>query len=309
MLRHKRVLAAVAETTPGTAMSLTAAEAQFNAFDVTIQKEIEFIQRDGRAAFSRFQGSTGTRGGVVTFSLRHQPGSSGTLPPWASTFLPACGFKNTTGTFTPATEAPGSNVKTLTIGAYEDGLVKSIKGAVGMFTITMVSGQPILWNFTFRGIWVAPAAATILAPTYPTTSPLRTTGAGLTIGAWSPTWQQLTIDSGNQLYVREDGNAADGSGLAYGMITDRVVTGTINPEAVLPATKDYYAEFLSHTEQALALNVNNGTVGMSISMPKVQFTNLAEGDRSGVQIDDLSFQANGSAAAGDDEISLVFDST
>jgi len=310
MLRHKRVLAAAFEDTPGTAETLLATDAKFNAFNVTIQQEVDYISRDGRAQFGRFIGSTGTKGGVVTFSHRHIPGSGGTHPAWATTFLPACGWKNTSGVFTPTTEQPGSNVKTLTIGVYEDGLLKSLRGAMGMFTVTFVAGQPILWNFTFRGVWVDATTATILAPTYPTEKPLRAYNAGLLLGATNPIWQTLSFDSGNLIYVREDGNSSDNSGLAYAVVTDRVVTGTINPESDLTELRQ--AQFTNHQETALTLNVNTGGsgVGLTIDAPKVQFTAAVEADRNGIQTDELPFECHASSAPDyDDELKFTFDST
>lgn len=306
LLRRKRVLAAKIETTPGTPISLSASDAVFNVFDSQITPAIEFTPREGQSSFSPLHGTLGAYGGTVTFSHELAPGS-GALPAWAATFLPACGWVATGSVYTPRTEAPGTNVKTLTIGMYQDGVFKSIRGAMGTFVIRCESGKPVMLDFTFTGLWVAPSDVAIIAPTYPTLKPLRFVSAGVLIGAWAPKIATLTIDAGNEVILREDAN--DAAGYSTALATGRRMTGSLTPESELIATKDYHGEWLSMVEQALAVVLSSGGIGWSIAAPKLQFTNVSESERNQVQIDTLEFQLNRSAAAGDDEMSLTADST
>jgi hypothetical protein len=182
LLARKRVLACKTETTVGTAISLAGADAVFNVFDATIQPTIEFVSRMGQAAFGSITGSVGQASGTLTFRTELFGDGAAGVPSWASTLLPACGFVNSAGTFSPKSEAPGSNVKTLTMGLYEDGIFKSIRGAVGNCVVTIVPGKPVDLNWTFTGAWVTPTDVAILAPTYPT---LATNASNRCIGnAW-----------------------------------------------------------------------------------------------------------------------------
>lgn len=307
MLYKKRVFAAKVETTPGTAESLTATEGVFNAYVPVTQPDIPFEEREGQGAFSPLSGVPNARSGTVNFEVDMLLGS-GALPTWASVLLPACGFVEDTGVFAPVTESPGTNVKTLTIGTYEDGMFKRIKGAVGNPVFTFTSGMNVRVAFSFTGIWVPPTDVAIIAPTYPTTAPLRFAGAtALTLGAATPKIQQMTLDFGNTITLRED--ATDISGYSTAIITGRRITGSINPESVLVATKDYYGEWIARTEQALALTLSQGGLSVAFAAPKLQWTNVQGGDRNGMAIEDLSFVLNRSAAAGDDELTITFDTT
>ena len=93
------------------------------------------------------------------------------------------GWVASTGTYSPKSLVVGASVKSITIGVYENGLLKSLKGAVGTAKITFVYGMPIKADFTFIGCWVAPSDAAILTPTYETTVPPRFAGVTFTARA------------------------------------------------------------------------------------------------------------------------------
>jgi hypothetical protein len=74
----------------------------------------------------------------------------------------------------------------------------------------------------------------------------------------------------------------------------------------LDGTKDNYDIWTSMTEEALAFDLENATDKFAIAAPKLQRTNVAIGDRNGVVTDEITFQCNKSAAAGNDELSFTF---
>jgi hypothetical protein len=90
------------------------------------------------------------------------------------------------------------------------------------------------------------------------------------------------------------------------MITDRNVVGSIDPESTLVSEANPYGDWLSHTERALAFDLENATDKFAINAPKFQITNVQEADRNGIVTDTISFQCNRSAAAGNDELTIVF---
>lgn len=304
LLSRVRVLAAKIETTPGTIETLAAADAVFNVFNPVIQPTIAFQQRQGQGAFSSLPGVPGARGGTVTFATEIMGTGGGAIPAWASTFLPACGWVAAAQVYSPSSAAPGASVKTLSIGVYEQGVRKTLRGAVGDFEIVLAAGQIGVVNWTFTGIWDDPTDVAILAPTYPTIAPFRYAAATSTIAAFAFKHAQLMIKAGNEVMLRED--AGNVSGYISGLITNRMVTGTIDPEASLVATKDPYTEWTARDEGALSVILAGGGDTITLAAPKLQFTNLQEGERSGNQTDQIDFQCNRSAAAGNDEFTITF---
>ena len=65
-----------------------------------------------------------------------------------------------------------------------------------------------------------------------------------------------------------------------------------------------YGKWLLRTEQALAIDLGSTNNSADISAPKLQFVIVQEGDRNANQIDDIEFQLNRSAPAGDDELEI-----
>ena len=294
LLKKKRVLAAKIETTAGTAIALTASDGAFNVFDAEMTPEIELAERPGQSAFSQLTAEPGALGGSCSFKTELDSA-------WSAILLPACGLVGTP--YVPVSEVPGTNAKTITLGIYENGLCKKLKGAMGNAVFVFESGKPVQVEWTFTGIWIAPVDTVMLAPTFPTSRPPRFMGAGLEIGSWTTAViQSLRIDLGNTVMLRESGNSSDG--YVYAAITDRKVVGSINPESGLVATKDVFGEWIIGTEAAFTLTVS----GITFAMPKLQFTNIQPGDREGIQTDEIDFQANRSASAGNDEITITFGS-
>jgi len=306
-------MAAKIESTPGTAETLAAADGAFNVFDPDIQAQVEFVDRPGQGTLSPLAGRTGAEGGQVTFEVElHGSGSAGSpTPAWASTFLPACGFAESSGVFTRESlhpEASGANTKTLTLGVYKDGLLKQIKGAQGTFEIVLRAGQPVRLRFTFTGVWTDPSDVALIAPDYPSVSPLRFVSSGLTIGSWSPKVNEMSIDIGNNVVLRED--SANASGYHTAAITEWLTQGSLDPEATLVADNDIFGQWLNnHSEQALSIALGGGSANgntVAIASSKFQWRNVQEGDRNGIAIDNPEFQLNRATDAGDDEISITF---
>jgi hypothetical protein len=142
LLKKKRVLAAKIESTPGTAESLSASDAVFNVYDATIQPSIEFDNRDGQGDFRRCTERLGAYGATCTFTTEII-GDNDPLPVGDHVPTRVRAGVESTGVYEPVDEAPGTNVKTLTIGLYEDGLFKSMRGARVMwfFVLTQASGS------------------------------------------------------------------------------------------------------------------------------------------------------------------------
>lgn len=313
LLTRKKVLAAKVETTPGSAESLTASEAAFNVFGADIQPRFDFLHRESQESFSPLAGVATPAIGTVSFSMELY-GNGGGTNPWAPVFLPACGFYLDSTTYKLKSEGPGSNVKTLTLGLYQDGLFKSIYGAAGNVRFNMVNGRIATADFTFTGVFATPSDVALITPDYPENTPIKFNSATVSIGS---TWgtgsanliaSRVGIDVGNQVVMREDVHKT--SGFAHAIITNRLVTGEIDPESTLIATHNIWSEITAGTQGALSVILGGTGNLVTFSAPKLQFSNIRYGNRGDICVDELTFVLNRNLGTGgdrgDDELTISF---
>jgi hypothetical protein len=307
---RRRVLAAKIETTCGTAVSLSATDAALNVFDLKMDPDIEVTERPGQGSFAHLPVAFGAYKAKCTFRVDLTGGA--TIPAWAALLLPACGFVDTADTFSPVSRPPGTaaGVKTLTMAAYIDGTKKLMRGCAGNAKFEFESGKIVAVNFEFAGIWgdasaVALSDVTILAPDYPRDEvPLRFASSGLSIGgSYTPRVGKMTLDLGGDVQFLED--STDISGLRHAYVAGRRVNGSFDPEMELVATKDWYGIWLARTEASLAWSLGGAGNGVAFSVPKMQFRNVQEGDRNKIETANIEWQANRSADAGDDELTIT----
>lgn len=281
------------ETTAGTAETLTAAEAAFNAYEHSAVPNVPMGTRQGQLTFAGLLAIPGTRSATISFQTDLY-----TAPGWES-MLGACGLvEGTADVWTVSSTT--TNFKTATVARYMDGKVYRIKGAMGTFTLQFRPGQVtrVLWTFTgVIDTWGSDD--TLLAPTLPLTaaSAPRFASATTTVGGVALYFGALDVNLGNTITLLEDGGTG-AAGFYRAWIQERLVNGTIDHEEALAATRDDFSFWLTPTEKALSLAYGS----MSVSIPKLQYTNLPQGERNGAAILNATWQANRSASAGDDEL-------
>jgi hypothetical protein len=285
LLSRVSVLAVKVEATPGTAEALTGTEAAYNFMDAEMNGDITVSTRPIQGSFRKLPGVPGARGAECTFSLELTGDGAGGVPGWATVLLAGCGVVNTTGTLTPRSEAPGTNVKTLTLGLYENGRRKIMSGAVGNVQFVITPGQSIMMNFTFRGKWGGVSDIALLTPTYPTSAPIRAsnTSGGFTVNSVAQTFGSATFDVGNQIEVRP--SVSDPTGFAHAIITDRTPTWSIDPEARLVGGGDVFGDWIAGTTRALSFIALDSTDKVTFAAPAVQKTTIGNGDRNGLRLD------------------------
>lgn len=306
LLRRKAVFAAAIEATIGTAESLDGTDGVFNARDFSLQPNIAMTRREGQGGFNYLtsipEGMTGT------CTIVHDLTYNGTdIPTWASVLLPACGWVDATGTFSPKSEGPGSNVKTLTIGHYKDGKRSLLSGAMGTFKIVCPTGKVAYIEFTFTGKYSSNETDTaIIAPTYPTVSPLRFAAGALTWNSVALCTSNVEVDAGNSVIMRECVNATDRSGYVSALVTNRAPVITADPESVLVATQDRDSLWLTPTAQAFSMQIGSSGSSITIAAPKAQLENKQQGNRSDMMVDNLTWLATQGSSA-DTELTITFD--
>ncbi|MDD4873883.1 MAG: phage tail tube protein [Dehalococcoidales bacterium] len=197
-----------------------------------------------------------------------------------------------------------SGVSSLTLGSYEDGVLKLIKGARGSVKFNFKTGEPVMLDFNFQGVEAGITDTALLtAIAHETQKPPALLSATLLLDAYSARMGELNIDVNNALAARDDIN--DSRGLLSYQITDRNISGGFNPEMVTVATYDFYTKFFGSTDITLALNVGATTGNMfKFYSPRLQLTKIDDEDREGLALAKCSFDLNGSVN-GDDEFSFV----
>jgi hypothetical protein len=306
LLRRRAVFAAKVETTIGTAESLTGAEGAFNARDFTIQPNVPITRREGQGGFNYLPGIAEGMQGTCTVTMDMDYDGT-TVPTWASVLLPACGWVQTTGVFSPLSEGPGTNVKTITIGHYKDGKRALLSGAMGTFKIMAPTGKMASIEFTFTGKYSTNETDTaLIAPTYPTTLPLRVAAGALTWNSVALCTSNVEVDAGNSVIMRECMNATDRSGFISAIVTNRQPVITADPESELVATQDRDALWLTSSPQAFSMQIGVAGTSITVAAPKAQLENKQQGNRNDMMTDDLTWLATKGSAA-DTELTITFD--
>jgi hypothetical protein len=306
LLKRIRTLAAKQEATPGTAESLTNAEGAFNAYDVMWQPSIGMTDREGSGSFNYLTSISEGQTATVTFKTDLAWDGTSTEPTIFSVLMPCCGWTESTNVWKPKSEAPGSNVKTATLGVYVDGLLKSIKGASGTFVITNPTGRMITIEWTFTGVYIEPTSTAIIAPTYPTDTPLRFASASAcTFNSVAMKVEQITISANNEIVMLEDPTQA--SGYSHSVIVNRRPTIQANPESVLVATQNRHNVWTTSTPYTIQITLDGpGSSTLGITAPKAQIVNIQEADRNRIVIDDIEFLCGKNGATQNEELYFTF---
>lgn len=191
----------------------------------------------------------------------------------------------------------------LDLAVLQDGRVLKAHSCVGNFRANMVNGQPVALEFEFRGVPVTNTGASddedgredfalFAAPTYEAIAPpafMGLTGTNLRGESPAPCFSSMNFDLGNTIAPRECATAV--SGYDAFRITERNPTGSIDPEARLFATKDYFTSL-----EDGSLGVMNATIGAvsgniaTWSFPNIQVVGIDDGDRDSLALDSLSVE-------------------
>ena len=292
LLKRQAQIAAKVESTSGTAeTSFIAANLIVNAFDPVFTNVWEQTERNQLSGFGRFADMVGTRSATATFRVELTGDALGTAPAWAETLLPACGMKQTGDAFATVAEPVGSNLKTLTIAFYENGRQKVLAGAMGTFVLNGEAGKVLSIDFTFTGKYIQTTDVAMITQTQADApKPFRFANAVMTMGSWAPCVATMGVDIGNAVILRECQAGADDSGYSAALVTDRTTIITVNPEAVLVAENDTYAQALAGTETAFSCVLDDTVDIITIAAGAVAKVSPQSGDRNGVVTDDFTLK-------------------
>lgn len=193
--------------------------------------------------------------------------------------------------------------KTLTLKNWEDGRYQLIHGAVATAVrlAPTGTGQRLMWNWTFRGIWDNPGDEAM--PTMPdidaATPVMRARGMTVLIAtAAIPKISTFELNFGIQAEPREDLTATHG--LAHMLIGERNPQLTIDPEADLVANYDAFGKFEAGTVEAVQLEATDGTETLTIDIPAGQRIELEPTERGSKKVDRVRIECHNTDAGNDD---------
>lgn len=207
-------------------------------------------------------------------------------------------------TYVLAQDATGS--PSLSMGTYEDGLLKKIKGARGKTKLSFKNGEPAFVEFEFLGAGGAtPVTDTaLLSITHETTVPPVFMSAAATLGTYAPVFSEIGIDLAQTVALRESANEA--TGLLSTVITNREPTITMNPEVASVADYPIFTEWLAATERALDFTLGSAAGNrFRVHAPKMQVSDIDDGDRDSLALNQVTGQLNENFAGLEDEVFIL----
>jgi hypothetical protein len=246
-----------------------------------------------------------TEGWKVTFSTELKGSGTKNVPPEIGVLFRGCNFTEDINandvTYDPNSDADSAG--SITIYAYRHDILHTITGCRGSFKLNLKAGEYGKIDWEFQGLYLAPADASIVSPTFTTTIPPRLLSAAFTLDSYAAVIDSIKIDCKMNGVKRTSVNAATGI-LSY-FNTQREVTGELDPEVVALSTKNWWAIWSAGTQVAFTATAG-GTEGNRcvITGPKLQIDNLKYADRESILTHGmtLNFVPN----TGNDEIKIMF---
>jgi len=198
-----------------------------------------------------------------------------------------------------------SSVVSLTMGLFEDGIRKVLKGCRGTVKFNFKIGEPATLDFSFKGVEAGVADVPMLAGVgFDNTVPPVLLNAVMACDGVSLNIGEMEINVSNTLASKD--KIDDAKGILSFMITGRDMQGSFNPEMVPVATHDFFSKWFNNTPMVIDLAYGE-TEGNKFRFyaPGIIYNKIDDGDRDGLQLAQTSFDLTGSMEPGDDELAIL----
>lgn len=181
---------------------------------------------------------------------------------------------------------------------YQDGRLFKALGCRGSVAFSVQAGKAMACDFKLQGIYGGFSDAAVPAATYDSdiVKPVWRNltgldGAALLEGA-AVACAQMSVDFGNGLTTPPNPNTTEGFDPA--VITTREISGMIDPQAALVATRDEFTAMRQGTRRKFGMRMGQ-TAGNRIAfcMPAIQHKQFQPGDSGGIARDTIPFRATG----------------
>ena len=300
MLTRKKVIQAKVEATKGTEESAGFSDGV--VYDPLINPASEFEPRRGSGKYvgNAHPGVVQKRKGTFTCKTELRGNGTNAMDPFVSAMLQACWLKNTAETYQVNSDA--ANQKTVTIPVFEDGIKKVLYGAMGNVSIEAETGKRLMCNFEMQGLYKTVSDISLPSFSPNTNMPPLFASATFTIGGVAKRISRFSLNFNNDVQPLHDPAGLGGD--KYYHIVDNDPTLEFDLEAELVATYDIFGIWLAGTEAAVSIVVGSGAgKQITITIPKLQYREIPEGDRDGLQVCEAVGQCNHSS--GDDAVAIA----
>jgi len=198
-----------------------------------------------------------------------------------------------------------SSVVSLTMGLFEDGIRKVLKGCRGTVKFNFKIGEPATLDFSFKGVESGVADAPMLTGvSFDETVPPVLLNAVMSCDGVSLNIGEMEVDVANTLASKD--KIDDAKGILSFMITGRDMQGSFNPEMVPVATHDFFSKWFSNTPMVVDLAYGEADGNkFRFYAPGIIYNKVDDGDRDGIQLAQTSFDLTGSMEPGDDELAIL----
>jgi hypothetical protein len=190
-------------------------------------------------------------------------------------------------TYTPTT--PDNEGASVTFYFYHAGKLHKVTGAKGDARITFEAGRVARIDFTFQGIWNTPTDAALPGSiTWLDTKPPLFRSATATLAAWAGVMRTITLELGNNIVRRDDGNST--TGVRGFVITGRNPRFSIDLESVLEATHPVFGDLYASTSRTLAATLG-ATAGNKVAVTLVGESVAAPyGDANEIRTNQIEYE-------------------
>ena len=234
-------------------------------------------------------------------------GTAGTAPQYGKA-IQACGLSETIAAGTSVTYEPASSsFSSITIHYNIDGVRHRVTGCRGNLTLNATVGEIPSLDFAFTGIYNPPSDAALPTPTYANQDdPLifkNGNTSSFQLLSYAGALQSISMDLGTSLVYRELVG-----GTKEVLITDRAVSGSVSIEAVLTATKDFFASAVDDDAALGNLQFTHGATAGNIvqfTSTKVDIGDVSYGDQDGIAMLEIPYTCVPDSAA-NAEFDLIY---
>ena len=220
----------------------------FRAGNFAHEVSVEQLERAVKdASLSPFPSIPGKRSAQISFSTELRgSGAAGIAPDYGLLFK-GCAMRETIAAGASVTYAPTSDKSSYTricLTTYIDGLRVMYLGCMGSFSINCpLDGVPTVdWEFEAADFEVSDAAL-LNGDSYDAETPEPVLMSGFSFGGFHFDAANIRFAMNNNVVLRQSANASGGH--VNAMVTGRAPSGSFDPEAVLKATDDVFADWES----------------------------------------------------------------
>jgi hypothetical protein len=179
----------------------------------------------------------------------------------------ACGHSATVATsgidFTPIHQLHES----ATIWFYAGGNLYKMVGCQGRYEVVFNAGEQVFLRFEMSGMVLSdPAIAAFPSITYMTNPAPGVVNAALAVGAWSPDFESVVMNWGQEVVERPNGNLAQGLRFRIKRHRPRLL---LKSESILLSTYDPYADRKTPTARTITITVPGSGAGFRVKLTGV----------------------------------------